>query len=285
MGFFSSTPETLPLDNFRVAPGAVEASKDGRNFMVDLSAIAQQKANDLGNAARSKGGTGAGINVTEGGRCKIVEGKAKNGIRTLTGQTATDGKDYWFPYPAQAVGHVEVPADVPKGTIVATPPMNGCSLVVTKTEDGKWHFFHDPNGEVMFGKGVGPTDRMALDDEMKAARAGDLTGQDKQRTQHQLQFFKNFRDYAGGPAFAKIGRPTDSGGMSGGLEPKDSQGQATVAEKSSATGEPHQFGHSLISVKTDTGWDVYNFGVVTKGSQNEPEAVVEGLGSKKLGSF
>lgn len=55
------------------------------------------------------------------------------------------GGDYFFPYIPGGVGSCVVPFGCPKGTLVITSAMNGCSLQVDAFSN-HYRFFHDANG-------------------------------------------------------------------------------------------------------------------------------------------
>lgn len=88
-------------------------------------------------------------NMVTGGPVKLTDAGTKDGINTLrvAPTTANDtSPDYFYPYLAgREVGTVTVPAHAPIGTIVVTPGMNGCGLVIMAEDNGAVSFHHDPN--------------------------------------------------------------------------------------------------------------------------------------------
>lgn len=85
-------------------------------------------------------------------RIKIEEDATKTTIKQATVLSITSSNDpndydgYFFPYIQNDVGYVDV--QFPKdGTIVLTPPMNGCALEVRFFHG--YTFYHDANGRNM----------------------------------------------------------------------------------------------------------------------------------------
>lgn len=280
MGLFDLLfADNVTLNTFRTNPSEVD--RQAQDFQVDVSAITK---------ATKEAGTQSEVNT--GGRCEFFRASALNNITTLEARISESGGDYWFPYIPAAVGYVAVPEGAPKGTIVGTAGMNGCSLVVTRPGDGKLYFCHDPNGEVMFRKHVTDGDDVELDATMKMPNQPLVAVPSASQTPvttrtHKVVFHRKFNDYAGGPLTMPIPRRNATTGLtSGGLLDVASRSMGeTIIAIHKANGIPHQYAHHLVSVKTDTGWDVYNFCILTAGAQNTPVQAISICTSKKLGSF
>lgn len=85
------------------------------------------------------------ITGNDGCRVEISE-SYKDNVNVLSITPSENSKDYFFPYIQANAGHVSVqPED---GTIVLTPPMNGCALEVRYFHNN-YIFYHDANGKNM----------------------------------------------------------------------------------------------------------------------------------------
>ncbi|MBO1361838.1 hypothetical protein J2D73_18810 [Acetobacter sacchari] len=78
-------------------------------------------------------------------------------ISDLEVNTKTNADCYYYPYRANGVGYVDVPADVRDGTLVLTDGMNGCAAEVLIRPDGRLRFCHDADGVAL--QGMNPRQR------------------------------------------------------------------------------------------------------------------------------
>lgn len=80
-----------------------------------------------------------------GGRCEIRAKQLQTGffeLRAYPDDAA--GQDYFYPWVPDGVGTVQVPKNVPDGTIVMTGGLNGCGITVSE-EGNSYIFYHDAN--------------------------------------------------------------------------------------------------------------------------------------------
>lgn len=74
----------------------------------------------------------------------FAPGTKVHALKIASGGT---GDAYWFPYIERGVGEVDIPKNVPVGTVALTAGMNGCSLrIYEHTAFDLLRFCHDNNG-------------------------------------------------------------------------------------------------------------------------------------------
>ena len=91
--------------------------------------------------------TGQGA-IVEGGRCTIAATEVTTGVFDLKAIASNYAStDYFYPWLRQGVGWVQIPKNVPDGTIVMTGGVNGCTLVVTEFLSN-YFFYNDGDSKM-----------------------------------------------------------------------------------------------------------------------------------------
>lgn len=80
----------------------------------------------------------------ENPRCFIVE-RIEGDVVSLSPVLGM-GKDFFIPYMRACACSIEVPRNVPIGTLVITPPMNGCTLEIRQLNNDVNCFIHEATG-------------------------------------------------------------------------------------------------------------------------------------------
>ena len=139
----------------------------------------------------------------------------------------TAGIDWYIPYRNFNAGFVDVPKGQDTGTLVVTVSMNGCALSVHETATGN-RFFHDADGKHMpdpLPEDVHPVAKFRRTE-------ADFSGSD-------LTELKKYQAKA--------------------------EENAKETEKDETKLVNSWFEHTVISVKTDEGWEVYRCTVIMWG--------------------
>lgn len=88
--------------------------------------------------------------LVEGGRCSIGVTEVQTGIFDLKAVESSYGSsDYFYPWMRTGIGWVQVPKNVPDGTIVMTGGVNGCTIVVTEYLSN-YYFYHDGDSKYLY---------------------------------------------------------------------------------------------------------------------------------------
>lgn len=137
------------------------------------------------------------------------------------------GIDWYIPFRSSTAAYIDVPKGQDTGTLVATFSMNGCALSVHGTPTGN-RFFHDADGKNMPGTFTDGVDSVA-----KFRRTdSDFSGTDlTELNQYAANVTKN--------------------------------AEATMIDESQFVRSSYE--HTVISVKTDEGWEVYRCSVISWG--------------------
>ncbi|MCX2545745.1 hypothetical protein [Pseudomonas sp. COW5] len=139
------------------------------------------------------------------------------------------GIDWYIPYKHFGAGFVDVPKGQDTGTLIVTCSMNGCALSVHETATGN-RFYHDADGKNMpspLPDGVHPIAKFRRTD-------ADFTGGESTAIQEFLAQAKKLAE-------AVV------------------DGEAEFVNT--------WYEHTIISVKTDKGWDVYRSTVTMWGTK------------------
>ncbi len=129
------------LDNLRANP---VGTADAQSYLLDARGGPSNLVDLQGNPSQ------AGL-IARGGPVSLFDGPVQNDVQRIRIRDAAAGSnpDYFYPWKPSGVGYVDVPADAPRGTVVATPAMNGCSVEVRDMGDGNLRFYHDDDGNKM----------------------------------------------------------------------------------------------------------------------------------------
>ncbi|MFJ2363165.1 hypothetical protein ACIPIN_05475 [Pseudomonas sp. NPDC087697] len=162
------------------------------------------------------------------GSCSLTPVQTSNASILQLDVTA-GGIDWYIPFRSSSAAYIDVPKGQDTGTLVATFSMNGCALSVHETPTGN-RFFHDADGKNMPGSlpdGVHPIAKFRRTD-------SDFSGTD----------LTELNEYA-----ANV----------------NENAKATMIDDKNFVRSSYE--HTVISVKTDEGWEVYRCSVITWGQQ------------------